>query len=102
MRRASVRVAAGGGGRPRSPWVPPRGGAPPAAVATVEAVVERLEVDVRRVHEGEELRPRLRVHVAGGDGDRADAPLPAGAGGAPGGAARDAGGGGGGGRGPRP
>ena len=51
---------------------------PPRAEPVVEALGERLEVDVGRVHVGEQLPPRLGADVAGGDGDVAEAPLTAG------------------------
>ena len=42
---------------------------PACAEAVVEALGERLQVDVGRVHAVEELPPRLGADVAGGDGD---------------------------------
>ena len=53
---------------------------PGRAEPLVEALGERLQVDVGRVHVREELAPRLLADVAGGDGDVLDAPLAAGLG----------------------
>ncbi len=50
----------------------------PAAELVIEAVGERLEVDVGGVHRLEELDARFRVDVTGRDGDRLDAPVAAG------------------------
>jgi len=44
----------------------------------IELLGERLQVDVRGVHDLEERPAGLRCDVAGGDGDRLDAPLAAG------------------------
>ena len=51
------------------------GGQLAAADVVVEVLRETLEVDVRGVHVGEELDPRLGADVAGRDGHRLDAEL---------------------------